>query len=318
MKMKAWVLHGIGDLRPDDIAAPTPKRGEVLVRVKAAGICSSDISRVYETGAYHYPIVLGHEFSGVSSDGRRVGVFPLIPCLICESCKAGHYETCSNYSYIGSRRDGAFAEYVAVPGRNLIALPDDLTFEEASLLEPAAVALHAVKQVNLRKVQSAAVVGDGVIGQLAVRWLRVYGVADVDVFGRGDKPSPCCCDACIEAVGSADALRRCIEITKPGGQIILVGNPKPDFNIDRMLYWQILRKQLSVKGSWNSRYPSDWRETLDHAGALQLGGLISHRYAFDELGKAFEMLRAKRERHGKVIVLFDQTGHSGTEDIKSG
>jgi L-iditol 2-dehydrogenase len=303
--MKAWVLYGPNDLRPVDAAAPTPQSGEVLVRVKAAGICSSDIPRVYGAGAYHYPIILGHEFAGLTSDGRRVGVFPLIPCRICESCKAGHYETCSNYSYIGSRRDGAFAEYVAVPDWNLIALPNDLTFEEAALLEPAAVALHAVTRLDLREAQSAAVVGDGAIGQMAAKWLRIYGLADVGVFGRGDNPPPSCRDACVEAVGSADALRRCVEITKPGGQIVLVGNPGPDFNIDRMLYWQILRKQLSVKGSWNSRYPSDWRETLDRAGALQLGGLISHRYAFDELGKAFEMMRDKRERHGKVIVLFD-------------
>jgi L-iditol 2-dehydrogenase len=301
--MKAWVLHGISDLRSDDVAVPTPKRGEALVRVKAAGICSSDIPRVYDASAYRYPIVLGHEFSGVLSDGRRVGVFPLIPCHICESCKEGRYETCSNYSYIGSRRDGAFAEYVAVPEWNLVSLPDDLTFEQAALLEPAAVALHAVKRLNIREVQSAAVVGDGTIGRITAKWLRIYGVAGVDVFGRGDNPPPGRYDACIEAVGAADALRRCIEITKPNGQLVLIGNPKPDFNIDRMLYWQILRKQISVKGSWNSRYPSDWRKTLDCAGALRLGDLISHRYTFDELGKAFEMLRAKRERYGKAIVL---------------
>ena len=99
--MKAWVLHGVKDLRFEDVDSPAPEEGEVLVKVKAAGICSSDIPRVYATGAYHYPIILGHEFSGVTTDGRRVGVFPLIPCHICKSCKSHHYETCSDYSYIG-------------------------------------------------------------------------------------------------------------------------------------------------------------------------------------------------------------------------
>jgi L-iditol 2-dehydrogenase len=300
--MKAWVLHGINDFRINDVAVPTPKSGEVLVQVKAAGICSSDISRVYAEGAYHYPIILGHEFSGVTQGGRRVGVFPLLPCYTCESCEAGHYETCRNYSYIGSRRNGAFAEYVAVPNRNLIELPDDLAFEQAALLEPAAVALHAVRQFGLHKVQSAAVIGDGVIGQMAAKWLSIYGVASF-VVGRDGKPPLSRCDACVEAVGSADALRRCIELTKPGGQIVLVGNPRIDFNIDRMLYWQILRKQITVRGSWNSRYPSDWRRTLDNVGVLHLGGFISHRCAFDELGKALRMLRDKHEQHGKVIVL---------------
>jgi L-iditol 2-dehydrogenase len=302
--MRAWVLHGINDLRFENVPKPVPNDNEVLVKVHCVGICSSDISRVYLTGAYHYPIILGHEFCGTTENGRRVGVFPLLPCHACESCKTGHYETCSNYGYIGSRRDGAFAEYVAVPDRNLIALPGDLSFEQAVLLEPAAVALHAVKQLDLSKVQSAVVVGDGAIGKLAAKWLSIYGVA-VCVLGRGDKQPPGNPDACIEAVGSADALRRCIELTKPGGQIVLVGNPGLDFNIDRMLYQQILRKQISVKGSWNSRYPSDWRETLDNSGVLRLSDFISHRYPFGELDKAFRMIRDKRERHGKVIVSLD-------------
>jgi L-iditol 2-dehydrogenase len=301
--MKAWVLHGINDLRLNDVTVPTPGRGEVLVKVKAAGICASDISRVYDGGAYHYPIILGHEFSGVTADGRRVGVFPLLPCHTCESCMAGHYETCSDYSYIGSRRDGAFAEYVAVPDRNLVDLPGGLTFEQAALLEPAAVALHAVSRLDLSRVQSAAVVGDGVIGRLIAKWLSIYGVAAVCVLGRGAGPPPLGrCDACVEAVGSEDALKRCIELTKPGGQIVLVGNPNPGFSIDRTLYWRILRKQLSVKGSWNSRYPSDWRRVLEYADELRLDGFTGHRYAFGELGRAFEMIRDKRERHGKVII----------------
>jgi L-iditol 2-dehydrogenase len=303
--MKAWVLHGINDLRLSDVTEPTPKRGEVRIRVKAAGICSSDISRVYGEGAYHYPIILGHEFCGTTEDGRRVGVFPLLPCHTCESCKVGHYETCSNYSYIGSRRDGAFAEYVAVPNRNLIELPDDLTFEQAALLEPAAVALHAATGLDLREVQSAAVVGDGVIGRLTAKWLSMCGVPSVCVLGRGDKPLRGHRDACIEAVGAPDAFKRCIELTRPGGQVVLVGNPGLDFNIDRMLYWQILRKQISVKGSWNSRYPSDWQKTLDNAGALRLDGFIGRRCAFEELGKAFEKMRDKREPYGRVIVSLD-------------
>jgi L-iditol 2-dehydrogenase len=303
--MKAWVLHGINDLRFENVPKPITKDNEVSVKVRCVGICSSDISRVYGAGAYHYPIILGHEFCGTTEDGRRVGVFPLLPCHTCESCKAGHCETCSNYGYIGSRQDGAFAEYVAVPERNLIELPDDLTFEQAALLEPAAVALHAVTGLDLRELQSAAVVGDGVIGRLIAKWLSIYGVPSVCVLGRGDKPPQGRGDACIEAVGAADAFRRCIELTKPGGQIVLVGNPGLDFSIDRMLYWQILRKQIIVKGSWNSRYPSDWQKTLDKAGALRLDGFISHRYKFNELGEAFRMMRDKRERHGKVIASLD-------------
>jgi L-iditol 2-dehydrogenase len=300
--MKAWVLYGINDLRLIEVPTPTPKNGEVLVQVKAAGICSSDIPRVYTTGAYHYPIILGHEFSGITSDGRRVGVFPLIPCHHCESCQTGHYETCSNYSYIGSRQDGAFAEYVAVPEWNLITLPDNMTFEQAALLEPAAVALHAVKQISIQMINRVVIIGNGTIGLLIGEWLKQYGIETVDVLGRDHKDFSSNYDVCIEAVGTSDAFRRCIELVRQNGEVILVGNPNVDFKIDQKLYWQILRKQLTLHGSWNSSYPSDWQEVLENAVELHLDSFISHKDDFSRLNAAFDMIYNKRERHRKIIV----------------
>ena len=151
--MKAWVLHGIGDFRLEEADEPVLAKGEVLVSVKAAGICGSDIPRVYRTGTYSYPTIQGHEFSGMvvkTGEGadpgwlnKRVGVFPLIPCGSCVSCKKRQYEMCRHYGYLGSRQDGGFAEYVAVPQWNLIELPDQVTYEQAAMLEPMAVAAHA-------------------------------------------------------------------------------------------------------------------------------------------------------------------------------
>ena len=155
--MKAWVLHDIGDIRYEEVPVPEPAEGEVLIRVGAAGICGSDIPRIFDTGAHRMPLIPGHEFSGevVKTGecvtglwvGKRVGIFPLIPCRQCGQCKAGRYELCRNYDYIGSRRDGAFAEYVTVPAANLIELPDNVSFEEAAMLEPMAVAVHAIRRV---------------------------------------------------------------------------------------------------------------------------------------------------------------------------
>ncbi|MDR3296207.1 MAG: galactitol-1-phosphate 5-dehydrogenase [Clostridiales Family XIII bacterium] len=301
--MKAWVLHGINDMKFEDVPEPVPEDGEVLIQVKAAGICASDIQRVFVSGAYHYPIILGHEFSGVTADGRRVGVYPLIPCLSCGPCRSGHYETCSNYGYVGSRRDGAFAEYAATPERNLLALPDEVSFEQAAVFEPAAVALHAVKKVTLRGVAKAAVIGNGAIGQLIGAWLRHYGVSYVEVLGRGDSGSFANYDVCFEAAGSSGAFRRCAELVRPNGEIVLVGNPAADFSMDRKLYWQVLRKQITLRGSWNSAYPADWQRVLEHAGTLCLDSFISHKYEFPELGSAIEMMRAKREKYSKVMVM---------------
>lgn len=180
-EMKAWILHGIGDIRLETVKKPEPGVGEALVAVKAVGICGSDIPRIYQTGAHVHPLIPGHEFSGVVeavgdgvSDawtGRRVGVFPLIPCGECEPCGKKQYEMCRNYGYTGSRRDGAFAEYVTVPAGNLLELPDSVTFEEAAMLEPMAVAVHAIRRTVISGSDTAAVCGLGTIGMLSLMFL---------------------------------------------------------------------------------------------------------------------------------------------------
>lgn len=114
--MNAYVLHGIGRLDFEKVKKPAVQPGQVLVEVKAAGICGSDIPRIYRTGAYSYPLIPGHECSGVVREagkqtdaewlGKRVGIFPLLPCMCCEFCKKQRYELCRNYSYLGSRTHG--------------------------------------------------------------------------------------------------------------------------------------------------------------------------------------------------------------------
>jgi len=300
--VKAWVLHSPGDLRFEDVPEPITEKSEVLVKVKCAGICSSDIARIFSTGAYRYPLIPGHEFSGETADGRRVSVFPLLPCFECESCKLKHYETCSNYGYIGSRQDGAFAEYVAVPEWNLVEIPNNMSFEVAALLEPTSVALHAAKRLDLQNISNVAVVGNGVIGKLIAKWLGIFGVNNIDLLGRSDMPHSVCYDACVEAVGSVDSLRRCIELVRPNGQIALVGNPVKDFCLEQKLYWQILRKQINVRGSWNSRYPSDWQQVIECVDKLYINEVISDCYSFAELGKALDMMRGGGKKCNKVIL----------------
>ncbi|MDR1571348.1 MAG: galactitol-1-phosphate 5-dehydrogenase [Clostridiales Family XIII bacterium] len=310
--MKAWVLRGVGDLGFEDVPAPALKPGEALVRVESAGVCSSDIQRVFAGGAYHYPIILGHEFSGVveathdAGDsrwiGRRVGAFPLLPCFECDSCGRGEYETCSDYSYMGSRRDGAFAEYIAVPKWNLVELPANVGFIQGALLEPTAVALHAARQLDFANLGSVAVVGNGTIGNLVARWLKNFGVSDVALIGRADMPARRF-DACVEAAGAAGSLGRCVELSRPGGQLVLVGNPAADFMIGQKLYWQILRKQLIIRGSWNSRYRDDWQTAIEAISRRGIApeGLVARRCGLDELGAEMSNLWGKSV-HGKVVA----------------
>ncbi|MDE5934011.1 MAG: galactitol-1-phosphate 5-dehydrogenase [Lachnospiraceae bacterium] len=180
--MKAWVLHGIDDLRFENVETPKPAEGEVLVEVKAAGICGSDIPRIYKTGTYSFPQIPGHEFSGVVMEtgsgvdsgwqGKRVGIFPLIPCKKCVPCQKKQYEMCRHYSYLGSRRDGGFAEYVTVPADNLIELPDSISFEAAAMLEPMAVAAHAMRSIAPTTEDTVVICGLGTIGLLLLMMLQ--------------------------------------------------------------------------------------------------------------------------------------------------
>lgn len=181
LKMKAWVLHGPGNIRLETVDRPCIGSGEVLVKVEAAGICGSDIPRIYKTGAHVHPLIPGHEFAGVVTEtgtdvdvcwqGKRVGVFPLLPCKVCKPCLEKKYEMCRHYDYLGSRRNGGFAEYVAVPADNLVALPQSVSFEEAAMLEPMAVAVHAMRQVWLKGTETIAVCGLGTIGLLLLMFL---------------------------------------------------------------------------------------------------------------------------------------------------
>ena len=165
--MRAYNLHGVSDLRLENADIPVPQDNETLVQVKAAGICGSDIPRIFVNGTYHFPTIPGHEFAGVDMQtGKRVGIFPLIPCGACGPCMDRKYEMCRHYSYLGSRTDGGFAEYVAVPKWNMIELPDNVTFEQAAMLEPMAVAVHAMRSISPSSGDAVAVNHWHVVGDV--------------------------------------------------------------------------------------------------------------------------------------------------------
>ncbi len=349
--MKAWVLYGAGDLRYEEMEVPVLEAGEVLVKVKAAGICASDIPRVYDTGAHRHPIVPGHEFSGVVEAvgrdvgaawlGKRVGVYPLIFCEGCIPCTQGQHELCRNYDYLGSRRDGGWAEYVRVPMKNLMELPKGVGFEEAAMLEPVAVAVHAVRRgtddFTLPKSAVLAVCGLGAIGMLVVMLLRDAGYRNIYVVGNKERQrmravsagicADCWCDGgktdaaawlrrqaegvdCFwECTGRNQALSWGADSLNPGGKIVLVGNPWSDMALEKDIYWKLLRNQLTVLGTWNSSFmgseTDDWHYAMSRmeAGRVEPAQLITHSLEFEKLGDGLEMMRKKREDYCKVMVL---------------
>lgn len=341
--MKAYNLRGVSDLQFENVDIPVPEDSETLVQIKAAGICGSDIPRMFVNGTYHFPTIPGHEFSGIDvKTKKRVGVFPLIPCRKCKPCRDGRYEMCRNYSYLGSRTDGGFAEYAAVPEWNMIELPDNVTFEQAAMLEPMAVAVHAMRSISPSCDDTVAVMGLGTIGMLLVMFLLDAGVTDIYVIGNKDFQRKTCkamgineiryIDAAseeqnpavaeqimnithgrgvgvfFECVGKNETIETALKVTAPGGRIQLVGNPASDISFDRDTYWKILRNQLTVKGSWNSSFThdddDDWHYVLNRLkeGKICPEMLISHRFGFNELNKGLDIMRNKTEDYIKVMI----------------
>ena len=217
------MLYNIGDIRYTDTEKPEPVADQALVRILRCGICGSDIPRIYRTGAHNMPLIPGHEMMGVVERcdtrpdlvGKRAGIFPLIPCNKCPNCLTRSYEMCEHYDYLGSRSNGGFAEYVAVPVWNLLPVPDEVSDDEAAMLEPMGVAVHAIRQAGLlnpnskgRDVQAATITegysgecpgegdleeqknivvcGLGTIGLLVALFLKDGGYQNVFCIGNKD------------------------------------------------------------------------------------------------------------------------------------
>lgn len=346
--MRAYVLHGVNDLRLEEIEKPILQDGRVMVEVKAAGICGSDIPRIYENGTYHFPTIPGHEFSGkvvqvgkgVDSSWlhKRVGLFPLIPCKKCGPCQKKQYEMCKSYSYLGSREDGGYAEYITVPAENLVELPEQVSYEAAAMMEPMAVAVHAMRRMNVRPNESVVICGLGTIGLLLLMFLREAGISNILVVGNKgfqkktilelgisedcycdsrkqnveqwiiDKTGGSGIDVFFECVGKNETVIWAVNSTIPGGKIMLLGNPHSDMNLEQNIYWKILRNQLTLKGTWNSSFTGelddDWNYVLEKVaeGKVKPEILITHKLDFEELEKGLMIMRDKTEDYVKVMV----------------
>ncbi len=347
-KMNALVLHAVGDARFEKIPKPAVTPGEVLLRVGFCGVCGSDVPRTFVKGTYHFPTVCGHEFAGTIEacgegvepfkPGDRVVVFPLLWCGKCGCCELGNYVQCSDYDYYGSRRDGAFAQYVSVPPRNLIPVPDGVSMEAASMTEPAAVALHALKRAGGGFVGETVVIfGAGPIGLMTAQWARMMGAARIVMFdlitqklamakqlgfdltidvrecnplekineltgGHG-------AEVCVEGAGVPVTLNQAISAARVGGRVVILGNPSADVTLPAALISQAMRRELDILGTWNSSFSAagnndDWRAVLAAvaSGAVDLDSLVTHRVPLEDSLDALVMMRDQSEFFAKVLI----------------
>ena len=345
--MEAAVLHAPADLRIEKVKMNDSLNDEeALIRVKAVGICGSDIERVMKTGTYHFPTIPGHEFCGVIEkiktkngsfqNGERVLVVPIMPCFQCEFCQRGNYGQCEKYDYLGSRSDGGFAEFVKAPVKNLIHLPDEISFQEGSLVEPAAVTLHGIRKVGIQAGDTVAVLGCGAIGLFAIQFAKILGAvkviavdidleklkfakelgADVAIHATYEEPVEQIMkftnnkgvDVAVETAGVPITQEQCIRIAKKQGRILYLGTSHKDVVIPPKSFECIIRNELNIVGSWNSYsapFPGvDWFATLEYitSGKLKVKPMISHVFSLAEAPNVIEAMLNKKINYNKVIL----------------
>lgn len=343
--MKAAVMEGLGQIACREVDKPVPAAGEVLMRVRAASICGSDVSRVLK-GHRLYPLILGHEVSGEVVEtgagvdeglvGMRAAMIPLIPCMRCEFCRQGLYSACVSYSFLGSRRNGGFAEWVSLPAANLLPLPDEVDFEAGALIEPATVAHHAIHMGRFAPGQSALVLGAGSVGLMAVQWLRILGasrvlVSDVvdenletarslgadvilnarreDVARRVIEETGGGADLALELAGSPQALAQAIHAARARGSVVLTGNQPKDAVFPAELMETITRKELGVFGTWMSYsapFPGrEWTDAVDamRRGDLRVAEMITHRFPLDQVETVFRGIASRSFSYRKIMLI---------------
>lgn len=329
--MRAAVLHSPGDIRLEDVDKPVPGPGEVLLRVEAVGVCGSDLPRLLIKGAHKLPLICGHEFCGrIETLGEGVNEFsigdlcavaPMLPCGKCDQCLTGNYSRCRDYDYFGSRRDGAYAEWVVSPVANLLRVPEGCDPRAAAMIDPASIALHAIwKTGGIRIGSSGAVIGCGAIGLFAIQWMRLMGASDVIAIDLSEEklaqarqagashcflaadeiPSELKADTIVEAAGHPDSINAAIKLAAPGGHVAFIGIPVGEVPLANATFQHFLRQEISLHGAWNSfgaPYPGpQWTVTLEKlaSGELKWEYMITHELPLAELPEMFGKLRDNR------------------------
>ncbi|MFX1537226.1 MAG: zinc-binding dehydrogenase, partial [Promethearchaeota archaeon] len=340
MRVANW--YGGKDFRIENVPIPKIKDSEVLVRVRAVSICGTElhafagISKRREE-VHGLPLIMGHEFSGEVVEigknvekvavGDRVSVKPLITCGKCEQCGAGQDNICSNIKMIGLHVDGAFAEYVSGPAENCYKIPDSVSFEEGSLMEPCSVGLHAIKATPIELDDDFAVIGDGPIGLIGLQMAKLAGAGKLFLIGHrnyrmesakdlgadyvinGKEKDPVeevlkltnnkGVDAVLEAVGAGKTVQQGIDIVKKGGTVSVVGL------MEKMMALNMLNvtvKEVRIQGIYGytkKEFESSIR--LASANKINLKQLITHLLPLEEIAKGFEIL-AQKKNAIKIVI----------------
>jgi 6-hydroxycyclohex-1-ene-1-carbonyl-CoA dehydrogenase len=333
--MKAAVYYrGESRLKIEDVPKPEPRPDEALIKVAACGACHTDLHYLdHGTPTFKEPpMILGHEISGVIEEvgdgvsgwqaGNRVIIPAVLSCGQCPACRLGRENICQSMTMIGNNIDGGYAEYIAVPVKDLIPLPDSLDLANASIIADAlSTPFHAVvNRGQVRPGQIVAVFGCGGVGINVVQFAAQAGaiVAAVDLsdeklevakrlgasltFNAGEervdksvRKATGGCDVAFEVIGKPPVMLQAMNVLKPGGRFVMVGYSADDLALPAS---RVMFRELDVMGSLGCR-PVDYHRIVELVarGKIALDPLVSNRYPLEEINRAFDDLR-----EGKPVI----------------
>ncbi len=333
------VMTEPGKIEFQHVEKPSPKADEVLVEVKRIGVCGSDIHVYHGLHPYTtYPVVQGHEVSGVIAEvgvevkgltpGDKVVFMPQLTCGVCYPCRHGLYHICDNLKVMGFQTGGAAQEYFPVKAEKILKLPASVTLDQAAMIEPVSVAVHALRRAGGAEGQKVVVLGAGTIGNLVG---QVAGASDArqvmitdlseyklekarqcglertlnprqadlsqaiqDHFGS-DKA-----DLILECVGAQDTITQAIANARKGSTIVVVGvfGKKPELDLGL-----VQDRELSLIGTLMYQ-KQDYERAIElvAAGKLCLDPMITHRFSFEDYPRAYEAIESSGGEYIKVMI----------------
>ena len=352
--MKAQVFRGVNDLRYEDVPMPEMAADELLVQVKVVGLCQSDIKKI-KYPLYEPPRIFGHETAGtiaqVGADvkdwqvGQRVVVMHHVPCMKCGYCDTGSFSMCDTYKNVTTTAGfnpsgGGFADYVKVPGHivrsgGLIPIPDDVTFEQASFVEPTNCCLKAVKKAQIREGHTVLVTGAGPIGLMIMMLVKHFGgkaiatdllpsridkALSIGAHAAFDARDPELAkkiqdltggygvDVSILAVPSDRAFFQAMDCTRKGGKVLFFAEFPDEITIPinpNLIY----RREIDLMGSYSSAFPLQALSAqLVFEKKIDVDALISDKYPLSELGAAVEQAVKPTPETYKILLYPDSKG----------
>jgi NADPH2:quinone reductase len=338
--MRVASLTDVGEMGVAERKRPAPNPDDVVVQVRACGVCMTDFHIYHGSFAVDFPVVLGHESAGTVTEvgtdvtgveaGDRVAVNPVVPCNACSYCKRGETNLCSNAISVGGAGDriidGSFAEYVRVPAANVEGI-GDLPFRHAALAEPLGCCLHAANRSGVTQADSVALIGAGPIGLTMLQTLRNRGASPIAVSELDPKrrelaaemgadlvvdPAECDpvetireeigeVDAGIEVVGLIPTIEQAYDITAQGGNTLIMGVPKQGETME-INPFEIYYNDLDIRGTFAlTRETFEQAVSLLRQGRIDAESLVTEEIGLSDIPAAFERME-NNDGLKKIVV----------------